>query len=99
MFSAAVTICFLLVTSIVTSEAARDVMVVTSTEEFDEPRVLEIYDFDTRSWRAIEKSKDPVPPGPQYRAESLKPGTARLVENHSVLQYELRNGISMELAR
>jgi hypothetical protein len=61
--------------------------------------VLEIYDFESRSWRAIEKSSDPIPPGPQYRAESIKPGTARLVENHAVLEYELRNGLSLELAK
>lgn len=79
---------------------AGDVIVVTSTEEdgVSEPKVLEIYDFVTKSWRAVEKSEQAVPPGPSYRAESLRPGTARLVENHAVLQYELRNGLSMELA-
>ena len=48
--------------------------------------------------RAVEKSDTPLQIGPAYRAESLKPGTARLIEDHAVLQYELRNGESLELA-
>lgn len=91
----------LLVWSLVTVNliAARDVIVVTSTDEVDDTRVLEIFDIQTQEWRAVEKSEQPLAlKAASYRAESLRPGTARLVENHAVLQYELRNGLSMELA-
>ena len=32
------------------------------------------------------------------RAKSMRPGTARMIENHAVVQYELRNGLAMQLA-
>ena len=54
--------------------AGGDVMVVTATDEPEEPRVLEIFDFQTKEWRAVEKSQIPMLPGPKYRAESLRPG-------------------------
>jgi hypothetical protein len=79
----------------------RQVMVVTSTDELEEPRVLEIFDFAAHRWRAVEKSDRTVSPADfqAQRAKSMRrPGTARLVENHAVLQYELRNGLGMELA-
>ena len=59
--------------------ASHDVMVVTSTEEsaVGEPRVLEIFDFQTHTWRAIEKSESSVTPSEFYRAKSMRPGTAR----------------------
>ena len=44
-------------------------MVVTSTEEsaVGEPRVLEIFDFRTHTWRAVEKSESSVTPSEFYR--------------------------------
>ncbi|CAB4054676.1 unnamed protein product [Lepeophtheirus salmonis] len=78
----------------------KKVMVVTSLDEFSEDmKVLELFDFETLKWRSVEKSDSPAPLSAAYRAESLKPGTARLVENHAVLEYELKNGLSLELAR
>ena len=49
--------------------ASHDVMVVTSTEESaaGEPRVLEIFDFQTHKWRAVEKSESSVTPSEFYR--------------------------------
>ncbi len=98
------TMIFLLFLLPLASGLSREVMVVTSTDEVQaEPRVLEIFDFDSRRWRAVEKASAPLSAAEFKRlhaGKSMKrPGfTARLVEDHSVLQYELRNGLAMELA-
>ena len=85
------------------SSATRQVMVVTSIEEhFDEiPKVIEIFDFTSRTWRAVEKSIGPLDPDEnrnQRTALLKRPGTARLVENNDVFQYELSDGMSRKLA-
>lgn len=92
-------------TNILSLQASRQVMVVTSTEEhFDEtPRVIEIFDFETKAWRAVEKSiapqqNDNDETRNQRTALLKRPGTARLVENNDVFQYELRDGMSRKLA-
>jgi len=64
--------------------ANRQVLVVTSTEEhFDAtPKVIEVFDFVTKSWRAVEKSIAPLQldEARNQRTSILKrPGTARLV--------------------
>jgi len=84
-------------------DANRQVLVVTSTEEhFDEtPKVIEVFDFSSKSWRAVEKSIAPLKldEARNQRTSILKrPGTARLVENNDVFQYELRDGTSRKLA-
>lgn len=79
-------------------------MVVTSAEEnFDQtPRVIEIFDFLSKTWRAVEKSnalQQRVNENRNQRTALLKrPGTARLVENNDVFQYELRDGMARKLA-
>ena len=83
--------------------ATRQVMVVTSVEEhFDEiPKVIEIFDFVSKTWRAVEKSTRPQEPDEtrnQRTAMLKRPGTARLVENNDVFQYELKDGMSRKLA-
>ena len=83
--------------------ATRQVMVVTSVEEhFDEiPKVIEIFDFVSKTWRAVEKSTRPQDPDEnrsQRTAMLKRPGTARLVENNDVFQYELKDGMSRKLA-
>jgi len=83
--------------------ANKEVMVVTSTEEhFDEtPKVIEVFDFLNKQWRAVEKSIAPqqLDEIRGQRTSILKrPGTARLVENNDVFQYELRDGTSRKLA-
>ena len=93
----------LLLTSIPSLYANRQVMVVTSTEEhYDEtPKVIEIFNFGTKTWRAVEKSMAPeqLDETRNQRTAMLKrPGTARLVENNDVFQYELRDGMSRKLA-
>ena len=92
-----------LMTLIPSLYANRQVMVVTSTEEhFDEtPKVIEVFDFLSNSWRAVEKSVSPpkLDEVRNQRTSILKrPGTARLVENNDVFQYELKDGTSRKLA-
>ncbi|TRY68430.1 hypothetical protein TCAL_01368 [Tigriopus californicus] len=77
---------------------AKEAMLVTSIDEFSDDAVLEIFNFDTKSWRSLEKSNKTLPKDPSARAEALKPGSARLIEDHAVLEYELRNGLATELA-
>ncbi len=104
---------FLLILLALDSSAAIDLLVVTSTDEPPgEPAVLEIFDFASRRWRAVEKSSAlmstvSLPPSSlRARDDSSssssvplpRPGTARLVEDHKVLQYELRDGAALELA-
>ena len=95
-------LCVLLI-NIPSLYANRQVLVVTSTEEnFDAtPKVIEVFDFHTKSWRAVEKSIAPLllDETRNQRTSILKrPGTARLVEDNDVFQYELRDGTSRKLA-
>ena len=69
---------------------------VSSADDFgdDTPGVLEIYDFLTRTWRAVPKT--PIV-GSTPRGSTLatttgllrRPGTARLVEEHAFVQVKL----------
>jgi len=82
---------------------AREVIVVSGTDNYDNS-VLEVFDFGSRSWTAVEKvdteELESLDQSFSYRTSVQRlPGRARLVdEDNDVVEYTLDNGIAKKLA-
>ena len=66
--------------------------------------MIEVFDFNTRQWNAVEKIDTDNLSSEESRKFSYRatvqrlPGRARLVENNDVIEYTLSNGVSKKLA-